>query len=199
MRVVTTAVPGLVLVEPTVYRDTRGAFLETFHQSRYAAAGLPGVFVQDNQSSSVRHTLRGLHMQVRNPQGKLVWVVEGEIWDVAVDVRLGSPTFGKWIAETLSADSFKQMYIPPGCAHGFCVLSESATVHYKCTELYDPADEVGIAYDDPTLKIAWPIEHPILSDRDRRHPRLTELMAQLQWDDVSKPRGARSLSVKATE
>jgi dTDP-4-dehydrorhamnose 3,5-epimerase len=180
MRVVGTAIPGLVLVEPTVYRDARGAFLETFHANRYATAGLPGVFVQDNQSSSVRHTLRGLHMQVRNPQGKLVSVIGGEIWDVAVDVRLGSPTLGQWIGQTLSADNFKQMYIPPGCAHGFCVLSETATVHYKCTALYDPADELGIAYDDPTLKITWPVEHPILSDRDRKHARLTEVVKYLE-------------------
>ena len=180
MRVVATAIPGLVLVEPTVYRDPRGAFLETFHALRYAAAGLPGVFVQDNQSSSVRHTVRGLHLQVRHPQGKLISAVTGEIWDVAVDMRLGSPTFGRWIAETLSADNFRQMYVPPGCAHGFCVLSETATVHYKCTALYDPADELGIAYDDPTLKITWPIEHAILSDRDRNHARLTEVVQHLE-------------------
>ena len=180
MRVVDTAIPGLVLVEPTVYRDSRGVFLETFHASRYAAAGLPRLFVQDNQSSSVRHTLRGLHMQLRNPQGKLVWVVEGEIWDVAVDLRSESPTFGEWRAETLSADNFRQLYIPPGCAHGFCVLSQNATVHYKCTQPYDAADELGLAYDDPTLKISWPVEKPILSDRDRKHGSLNDVVGHLE-------------------
>ena len=179
MRVVETAIPGLLLIEPTVHRDTRGTFFETFQSARYAAAGLPGTFVQDNQSTSVRHTLRGLHMQVRHPQGKLVWVAQGEIWDVAVDVRIGSPTFGKWVAETLSGDSFKQLYIPPGCAHGFCVLSETATVHYKCTELYNPADELGIAYDDPTLKIEWPCKQPLLSERDRSHPTFAEVAQRI--------------------
>jgi dTDP-4-dehydrorhamnose 3,5-epimerase len=180
MRVAATQIPGLVVVEPNVHRDARGAFLETFHALRYGAAGLPSVFVQDNQSVSVRHTLRGLHLQVRNPQGKLIWVVEGEIWDVAADLRLESPTFGKWAAEVLSADNFKQLYIPPGCAHGFCVMSDRATVLYKCTAIYDPADELGIAYDDPTLQIRWPVENPILSDRDRHHAPLTDVIKHLE-------------------
>jgi dTDP-4-dehydrorhamnose 3,5-epimerase len=183
MRFVETALPGVILVEPDVYKDARGFFLETFHAEKYAAAGIPAIFVQDNHSSSVRNTLRGLHMQVRKPQGKLVRVVEGEIWDVAVDVRQGSATFGQWAAEWLSAENFKQLYVPPGCAHGFCVLSGTAQVQYKCTELYDPADEIGIAYDDSDIAIAWPVTSPILSDRDKRHGRLTDLLKQLGIDN----------------
>jgi dTDP-4-dehydrorhamnose 3,5-epimerase len=183
MRFVETALPGVILVEPDVYKDARGFFLETFHAEKYAAAGIPAIFVQDNHSSSVRNTLRGLHMQVRKPQGKLVRVVEGEIWDVAVDVRQGSATFGQWAAERLSAENFKQLYVPPGCAHGFCVLSGTAQVQYKCTELYDPADEIGIAYDDSDIAIAWPVTSPILSDRDKRHGRLTDLLKQLGIDN----------------
>jgi dTDP-4-dehydrorhamnose 3,5-epimerase len=179
MRFLETALAGVIVIEPDVHRDARGFFLETFHAAKYAAAGLPECFVQDNHSSSVRHTLRGLHMQVRKPQGKLIRVVEGEIWDVAVDVRQGSPTFGRWTAEQLSADNFRQFYVPPGCAHGFCVLSEIAQVQYKCTELYDPADEIGIAYNDPDIAIAWPVASPILSPRDRSHGRLADLSNRL--------------------
>jgi dTDP-4-dehydrorhamnose 3,5-epimerase len=183
MRFVETAIAGVIVIEPDVHRDPRGFFLETFHAAKYAAAGIPAVFVQDNHSSSVRNTLRGLHMQVRKPQGKLIRVVEGEIWDVAVDVRRGSATFGRWTAERLSAENFKQLYVPPGCAHGFCVLSETAQVQYKCTELYDPADEIGIAYDDPDLAIAWPVASPLLSERDRSHGRLTDLADRLAMAD----------------
>jgi dTDP-4-dehydrorhamnose 3,5-epimerase len=171
-----TAVSGVILIEPDVHRDARGYFLETFHAAKYAAAGLPVEFVQDNHSSSVANTLRGLHMQLQRPQGKLVRVVEGSIWDVAVDLRRGSPTFAHWTAEVLSADNFKQLYIPPGCAHGFCVLSPSAQIEYKCTELYDPADELGIAWDDPSLAIPWPVRDPLMSDRDRVHRRMNELL-----------------------
>lgn len=169
MRFGETRIPGVILIEPDVHRDARGFFLETYHASKYMAAGVPDVFVQDNHSSSTQHTLRGLHMQLRKPQGKLIRVVEGEIWDVAVDVRPSSPTCGQWVAETLSAGSFRQLYVPPGCAHGFCVLSDTAQVQYKCTDFYDPADEIGIAWDDPALRIAWPVAAPLLSDRDRRH------------------------------
>ena len=179
MRFSDTLVVGVILIEPDVYRDARGYFLETFHARKYAAAGIPETFVQDNHSASVRGTLRGLHMQLRKPQGKLIRVVEGEIWDVAVDVRRGSPSFGRFASEVLSAGNFRQLYIPPGCAHGFCVLSDTAQVEYKCTELYDPKDEVGIAYDDPALAIPWPIQQPVLSDRDRMHPRLEELLDRL--------------------
>ena len=188
MRFTSTDIAGVVLVDPDVYRDERGYFLETFHAAKYAQAGIPATFVQDNHSSSVRHTLRGLHLQLRKPQGKLVRVTEGQIWDVAVDVRPGSPTFGRWTAATLSADNFRQFYIPPGCAHGFCVLSETAQVQYKCTTLYDPADEIGIAYDDPALAIAWPVAQPILSPRDRAFRRLADVvphLARLETADAS--------------
>jgi dTDP-4-dehydrorhamnose 3,5-epimerase len=180
MRFIPTELPGAVIIEPDVHRDQRGYFLETFHAVKYAAAGIPRVFVQDNHSSSTRGTLRGLHFQLHHPQGKLVRVVEGSIWDVAVDVRPDLPTFGRWTATMLSAENFRQLYIPPGCAHGFCVLSDSAQVQYKCTELYDPADELGIAYDDPELAIAWPITNPLVSERDRHHRRLSELVDRLR-------------------
>jgi dTDP-4-dehydrorhamnose 3,5-epimerase len=164
-----TEISGVVLIQPDVYHDARGYFLETFHAEKYSQAGIPTSFVQDNHSRSVEGTLRGLHLQLRRPQGKLVRVTVGEIWDVAVDVRPGSRTFGCWTAATLSASNFTQLYIPPGCAHGFCVRSDYAEVQYKCTELYNPADEVGIAFDDRDLAIDWPVREPVLSDRDRQH------------------------------
>lgn len=179
MRFSETVIPGVIVVDPDVYRDDRGFFLETFHARKYAAAGIPELFVQDNHSSSVHRTLRGLHMQVRKPQGKLIRVIEGEIWDVAVDVRPSSPTCGRWTAEVLSAANFRQLYVPPGCAHGFCVLSDSAQVQYKCTELYDPADEVGIAWNDPDLAIAWPVRQPLLSARDQAHGTLQEALGRI--------------------
>ena len=191
MRFVDSSIAGVILIEPDVYRDARGHFLETFHAEKYQAEGIPRVFLQDNQSRSIRHTLRGLHMQLRKPQGKLVRVVQGEIWDVAVDLRHDSPTFGRWAAERLSAENFRQLYIPPGCAHGFCVLSENAEVEYKCTELYSPADEVGIAWNDPTLAINWPVRQPLLSTRDQSHPTLEQLLktsaAPAQRRRVARP------------
>jgi dTDP-4-dehydrorhamnose 3,5-epimerase len=177
-----TELPGVVVVEPEVHRDDRGFFLETYQSKAYADHGIDGPFVQENHSRSVERTLRGLHLQLRHPQGKLVRVIEGEIYDVAVDVRRGSPTFGRWVGSRLSADNFRQMFIPPGFAHGFCVLGPTAQVEYKCTDFYDPASEVGIAWNDPDLAIDWPIEHPLLSARDRRHPRLADLIASLpEW------------------
>lgn len=175
-----TELAGVIVIEPDVYRDARGFFLETFHAAKYLAGGVPTEFVQDNQSQSVQGTLRGLHFQVQKPQGKLVRAIEGEIWDVAVDIRLGSPTFGQWTAAVLSADNFRQLYIPPGYAHGFCVTSERAQVEYKCTALYDPKDEAGIAYDDPELAIAWPIAHPVLSDRDRGNAPLAKVLPRIE-------------------
>ena len=179
MRFSETDIAGLVVVQPDVHLDPRGFFLETFHAAKYAEAGLPTAFVQDNHSSSVRHTLRGLHMQVRKPQGKLVRVIEGEIWDVAVDLRLNSPTRNRWTAAVLSADNFTQLYIPPGCAHGFCVMSDVAQVQYKCTELYDPSDELGIAWNDPTIAISWPVTEPVLSARDRANRSLQDVLGLL--------------------
>jgi dTDP-4-dehydrorhamnose 3,5-epimerase len=175
VRFATTDLPGVLIVEPDVYRDGRGYFLETYHADKYRAGGIDGPFVQDNQSLSVAGTLRGLHLQLRHPQGKLIRVIEGEIVDVAVDVRRGSPTFGRWVAVTLSAANFKQCYVPPGFAHGFCVTSPTAQIEYKCTDLYDPASEIGIAWDDPELAIRWPAAEPVLSERDRRNPSLASV------------------------
>ncbi len=186
MRFSETRVSGVILIEPDVHRDARGFFLETFHARKYGAAGLPEHFVQDNHSCSVQRTLRGLHMQAKKPQGKLIRVIEGEIWDVAVDVRPASPTRGQWTAEVLSAANFRQLYVPPGCAHGFCVLSANAQVEYKCTELYDPADEVGIAWNDPDLAIAWPVDDPLLSDRDARHQPLRAIAREIGLYDATE-------------
>jgi dTDP-4-dehydrorhamnose 3,5-epimerase len=186
MRFIPTKLSGVMVIEPDVHRDSRGYFLETYHADKYHAGGLRTPFVQDNQSCSERHTLRGLHMQLRTPQAKLVRVVEGEIWDVAVDVRLGSPTFGCWVAAYLSAVNFRQLFVPAGCAHGFCVTSDKALVEYKCTALYDPTDEIGIAYNDPALAIQWPVEQPLLSDRDRRNAPLSEVMNQLMAANAGK-------------
>jgi dTDP-4-dehydrorhamnose 3,5-epimerase len=180
MRAHETELPGVLLVEPAVHRDDRGFFLETYHQGKYAAAGIPDAFVQDNHSRSVARTLRGLHAQRKSPQGKLVRAVEGEIWDVAVDIRPESPCYRRWVGVVLSADNFRQLWVPPGFAHGFCVLSPTAQVEYKCTTLYDREDEICVAWDDPELAIAWPVEEPLLSDKDRRAPRLAELEALLR-------------------
>jgi dTDP-4-dehydrorhamnose 3,5-epimerase len=177
MRVRETELPGVVVIEPRVFRDERGFFVESYHARRYAEAGIPGPFVQDNHSRSLRDTLRGLHFQWRKPQGKLVRVIEGDIYDVAVDVRPDSPTFGRWVAARLSAENFLQIYVPAGFAHGFCVTSDVAQVEYKCTEIYDPEGEGGIAWDDPELAIPWPTRSPVLSNRDRAHPRLREQRA----------------------
>ncbi|MBI3493934.1 MAG: dTDP-4-dehydrorhamnose 3,5-epimerase [Acidobacteria bacterium] len=179
MRVVATALPGVVVIEPDVHRDGRGFFLETYHADRYREHGITGPFVQDNHSRSTAGTLRGLHLQLRRPQGKLIHVIEGEIYDVAVDVRRGSPSFGRWVAVTLTGDDFKQVYVPPGFAHGFCVVSPIAQVEYKCTDIYDAASEIGVRWNDPTLGIAWPVSQPLLSVRDSRHPTLAELTSVL--------------------
>jgi dTDP-4-dehydrorhamnose 3,5-epimerase len=179
VRVVPTDIPGVVVVEPDVHVDGRGFFVESYHADRYRAHGIEGPFVQDNHSRSVAGTLRGLHLQLRRPQGKLIRVIEGEVFDVAVDVRRGSPTFGRWVAVTLTAENFKQCYVPPGFAHGFCVVSAIAQVEYKCTDVYDSASEIGVAWDDPALAISWPVRDPILSLRDSHHPTLAELAGKL--------------------
>ncbi len=160
------ALPEVLLIRPRKFSDARGYFLETHHDARYREAGLPP-FVQDNASWSHRGVLRGLHLQHPNDQGKLVMAMSGAIYDVAVDVRRGSRTFGKWVAATLSSEAHEQLYIPPGFAHGFCVVSESALVAYKCTAPYDPKAEATILFSDPDLAIAWPVPAPIVSDKDR--------------------------------
>lgn len=175
MRFVPTSIAGVLIIEPEVHQDGRGFFLETYHLEKYRQGGVDGPFVQDNHSRSAGGTVRGLHLQLRRPQGKLIRVVEGAIYDVAVDVRRGSPTYGRFVTVTLSADSFRQCYIPPGFAHGFCVVSPMAQVEYKCTDIYDSDSEIGIAWNDPGLAIPWPVADPILSERDRHHPTLAEL------------------------
>jgi dTDP-4-dehydrorhamnose 3,5-epimerase len=172
-------VPDVVLIEPDVFRDERGFFLETWREERYRANGIDARFVQDNHSRSRRGALRGLHAQLDPMQGKLVRVVAGEVFDVAVDIRVGSPSFGRHTAATLSADNFLQLWIPPGFAHGFCVTSERVHVEYKCTGFYDKADEVAIAWNDPAIGIAWPITSPTLSAKDAAAPKLSELAARL--------------------
>jgi dTDP-4-dehydrorhamnose 3,5-epimerase len=167
MRATPTDLAEVLIIEPDTYRDSRGYFRETWNAARHAAHGVDGPFVQDNFSCSGRAVLRGLHFQNPNMQAKLVSVSEGEIFDVAVDVRAGSPTFGRWTGVTLSADAGAQLYVPEGFAHGFCVLGERATVFYKVSAPYDPASEITIRWDDPALGIDWPIAAPVLSDRDR--------------------------------
>ena len=185
MRVTETALPGVFLIEPTVHRDARGFFLETYHVEKFREQGITETFVQDNHSSSRGGTLRGLHLQLRHPQAKLIRVIEGEIYDVAVDVRRGSPTFGAWVGVNLSAAGFEQCFIPKGFAHGFCVLSEIAQVEYKCSDIHDPASELGIAWNDPAIGIRWPVSNPLLSDRDRKHLPLAQVMDRLPVFDRS--------------
>jgi dTDP-4-dehydrorhamnose 3,5-epimerase len=169
-----TELPGVLLLEPKRFGDDRGFFMELFHAKRYSEAGIPGPFVQDNFSRSAKGILRGLHFQQPHAQGKLVQVFAGAVYDVAVDIRRGSPTFGKWVGMELSADNRRQLWVPAGFAHGFCVLSESADFHYKCTELYSPASEHGIAWNDPDLGIPWPVKSPLLSPKDSAAPRLKD-------------------------
>ncbi|MHC5212702.1 MAG: dTDP-4-dehydrorhamnose 3,5-epimerase, partial [Planctomycetota bacterium] len=151
-----TKLSGVLIVEPDVHRDDRGFFLESYHREKYREAGIDLDFVQDNHSKSERGTLRGLHAQWRKPQGKLVRVLAGEIFDVAVDARKGSPTFGQWVGATLSSDNHHQIWVPPGFVHGFCVTSDLAEVEYKCTDVYDPGGELGVIWNDPDIGIEWP-------------------------------------------
>lgn len=184
MKFIATDIPGVIVIEPQIFRDDRGFFLESFHREKYAAGGIDAVFVQDNHSRSTKGTVRGLHAQLRRPQGKLIRVIEGEIYDVAVDIRRGSPHFGKWIGAWLSAENFRQIYIPPGFAHGFCVTTEVAQVEYKCTDFYDPESEISVQWNDPELKINWPLEEigaPILSKKDIAAKPLQQLMDVLPW------------------
>jgi dTDP-4-dehydrorhamnose 3,5-epimerase len=176
VKVTQQAIRDVLLIEPPVFGDERGYFMETFNEERYQKVlGMTLRFVQDNVSRSRQGILRGLHLQNPMGQGKLVNVLEGEVFDVAVDVRVGSPTFGKWVSATLSAQNHHQLFVPPGFAHGFCVLSEYATFVYKCTELYAPEHEFGVAFDDPELGIPWPVKNPLLSAKDQKNARLSEI------------------------
>ena len=179
MKVTQLDIPGVLLFEPAVFRDPRGLFCETFHAQRYAEAGITELFVQDNYSRSIRGTLRGLHYQDPHAQGKLVMVLDGTVYDVVVDIRRGSPTFGTWHGVELSADNSRQLYVPPGCAHGFCVTSEQAAFLYKCTDFYSPKDERGIIWNDPTLAISWPVPAPVLSLKDQAFPTFQTIQAYL--------------------
>lgn len=175
MKVIETRLPGVLIIEPKVFGDHRGFFLETFHRQRYEQlVGIRCAFVQDNHSRSRRGVLRGLHFQTRRPQGKLVRVARGEVFDVVADVDPASPTFRQWIGVTLSDDNGRQMWIPPGYAHGFLTLSEVADFEYKCTDYYDPSSEAGVIWNDPELKIDWPGTDPIVSDKDAKLPTLAE-------------------------
>lgn len=166
--------PGVLLIEPKVFGDERGLFLETFEARRYADAGVPACFVQDNLSRSVRGVLRGLHFQIERPQGKLVWVIEGEVFDVVADADPDSPNFGCHVAVNLSDRNRAQLWVPPGYAHGFVVLSRSVYFAYKCTEYYAPELERGVRWNDPTLAIDWPVRAPVVNDRDASWPTLEE-------------------------
>ena len=175
MNVKETKLSGVLIVEPDVFADERGFFLETWSTTRYEEAGIPGPFVQDNVSLSRKGILRGLHFQHPQSQGKLVQILSGEVVDVAVDIRVDSPTFGQWISEVLSGTNHRQIYVPPGLAHGYCVTSETALFSYKCTDFYDPATEGGIIWNDPDLGIDWPVDEPLLSPKDAGYPRLKDI------------------------
>ncbi|HHH39325.1 MAG TPA: dTDP-4-dehydrorhamnose 3,5-epimerase [Sedimenticola sp.] len=182
MKITATAIPGVLVVEPDVFGDARGFFMETWHARKYAEQGLDVTFVQDNHSRSGRGVLRGLHYQLNQPQGKLVRVTSGRVFDVAVDIRRGSPTFGRWVGLELDDRAHRQLYIPPGFAHGFSVLSESADFLYKCTDFYAPEDEYGILWNDPAIGIEWPGGDFLVSDKDRANRLLNEL------DEAELPR-----------
>ena len=174
-----TRIPEVLLVEPAIFGDSRGYFFESWHAHKYAQRGLAAQFVQDNQSRSSQGVLRGLHYQLQQPQGKLVSVLAGSVFDVAVDIRRGSPTFGQWVGVELSADNHKQLYVPPGFAHGFCVLSSSADFYYKCTDYYAPQYEHGILWNDRDIGIDWPGDDFAVSDKDSNNLSLAQLHDKL--------------------
>lgn len=184
-----TGIQGLVVVEPKVFGDNRGYFMETYNYNDFKAAGLDMVFVQDNQSKSKKGVLRGLHFQKKNPQGKLVRVVSGEVYDVAVDLRKGSDTYGKWYGVLLSAENKKQFYVPEGFAHGFVVMSDTAEFVYKCTRFYDASDEGGLMWNDPEIGVQWPVPEGaelILSEKDQHHRPLKDLESPFSMSDSLK-------------
>lgn len=180
MKIIKTKLQDCIIIEPKVFGDERGFFLETFQEERYFNAGIKERFVQDNRSKSSRGVLRGLHFQKLKQQGKLVSVTHGEVFDVAVDLRPDSETFGQHESVILSGENKLQFYVPPGFAHGFCVLSESADFQYKCTDYYDPSDESGLLWSDPAINIEWPIVTPLLSDKDRIQPLLSEIEYEIR-------------------
>jgi len=173
VKTIPTELAGVVVIEPQVFADARGFFFESYNSERYAQAGIPCAFVQDNHSKSTRDTIRGLHYQFRRPQAKLLRVLRGSVFDVVADIRRGSPTFGRWVGIELSAENKRQIFVPAGLAHGFCVTSDDAEVEYKCSDFYVPDDHHGVLWTDRTIGIAWPVREPILSDRDRAYLPLT--------------------------
>ena len=176
MKIIKTSIPDVLLIEPKVFRDDRGLFLETFQQNRYRTeAGIDLPFVQDNHTRSSKGVIRGLHFQKTKPQGKLIRVGSGEVFDVAVDIRKESPTFRQWVGVVLSEKTMQQIWVPPGFAHGFAVLSDSADLEYKCTDYYDPADELCLKWDDPDIGIEWPVKNPLLSPKDQNGLLLKDL------------------------
>jgi dTDP-4-dehydrorhamnose 3,5-epimerase len=179
MKFSTTPLTKLILIEPDVYEDNRGQFFEAYHRKKYSDGGIPDEFVQHNQSRSRKGVLRGLHMQLKKPQGKLVRVLSGEAFDVAVDIRIGSPTFKKWMGVVLSGDNHKQLFVPPGFAHGFFAMSENVEFEYKCTEFYDKNDEAVILWNDPDIGIDWPVNDPLLSEKDKTAPKLKDILDKL--------------------
>ena len=178
MKVIETKLPGVLIIEPQVFGDARGFFKETFQTQRYREAGIEYDFVQDNHSRSQKGVLRGLHFQITKPQGKLVSCSKGAVFDVAVDVDPLSATFGQYVGIELTEDNHRQFWVPPGYAHGFCVLTDAADFQYKCTDYYDPSDEGGLIWNDPDVAIEWPIDQPLLSDKDAKLPSLNELANQ---------------------
>jgi len=175
LKFIETSLPGVIQIEVDEFRDQRGFFKESYHHKKYAEGGIDRTFVQDNHSHSARGTLRGLHYQLKHPQGKMVSVIAGEIFDVALDIRLGSPTFGHWVGLYLSVENRHQAFIPEGFAHGFYVISETADVLYKCTDFYTPGDDFGVIWSDPSAGIEWPDKKPLLSDKDSRNPQLSQI------------------------
>ena len=178
MNIISGSMEGLFIIEPKIFEDKRGFFMETYNQKRYNASGINTTFVQDNLSYSLKNTLRGLHFQNKYPQAKLIQVISGEIFDVAVDLRPGSSTFGKWTGFHLSDENRRQVFIPEGFAHGFCVLSEFALFYYKCSDFYQPDDEGGILWSDPDIGIDWPVENPIISEKDKQNHKLSGLTVE---------------------
>jgi dTDP-4-dehydrorhamnose 3,5-epimerase len=185
IELIKTKIPNLCIIEPEVHWDSRGIFTEIFNQKHYRELGIEETFVQDNFSRSSEGVLRGLHFQARYPQGKLISVTRGKIYDVAVDIRLNSPTLGQWVGVHLTEENGRQFYIPPGFAHGFCVLSPEADVYYKCTEFYHPEDDKSLLWNDPELSIRWPLENPILSPKDEKAMSLAEAKVQGFLSDFS--------------
>lgn len=178
MKIITTSIEGILIIEPKTFKDKRGFFMETYNRNRYNESGINATFVQDNLSYSLKNTLRGLHFQIKHPQAKLIQVVSGEIFDVAVDLRPDSVTFGKWTGIHLSDENRRQVFIPEGFAHGFCVLSEFALFYYKCSDFYAPDDECGIIWSDSDIGIEWPVENPIISEKDKQYQKLSGLTAE---------------------